>query len=144
MYVILTCRSLVSTDTDTDTFDTDTFGLALVLTQHEVGDVDGRLSTATTIGMAGVVALGTVTLQGGFHLPQVAPGWWGLAALTGGSKAFLTGKAILDLRSEKTEVKPYDPATCRLQLRASSAPRPQYGQLVSPSSSSSRLIIGSC
>ena len=59
-----------------------TFGLALVLTQHEVGDVDGRVRTATTMGMAGLVALGTVTLQGGFHLPQAATGWWGLAALT--------------------------------------------------------------
>ena len=59
-----------------------TFGLALVVTQHEVGDVDGRVRTATTMGMAGLVALGTVALQGGFHLPQAAPGWWGLAALT--------------------------------------------------------------
>lgn len=59
-----------------------TFSLALALTQHEVGDVDGRVRTATTMGMAGLVALGTVTLQGGFHLPQAAPGWWGLAALT--------------------------------------------------------------
>lgn len=59
-----------------------TFGLALVLTQHEVGDVDGRVRTATTMGMAGLIALGTVALQGGFHLPQAAPGWWGLAALT--------------------------------------------------------------
>ncbi len=59
-----------------------TFGLALVLTQHEVGDVDGRVRTATTMGLAGLVALGTVALQGGFHLPQAAPGWWGLAALT--------------------------------------------------------------
>ncbi len=59
-----------------------TFGLALVLTQHEVGNVDGRVRTATTMGMAGLVALGTVALQGGFHLPQAAAGWWGLAALT--------------------------------------------------------------
>ena len=59
-----------------------TFSLALVLTQHEVGDVDGRVRTATTMGMAGLIALGTVALQGGFHLPQAAPGWWGLAALT--------------------------------------------------------------
>ena len=44
--------------------------------------MDGRVRTATTMGMAGLVALGTVTLQGGFHLPQAAPGWWGLAALT--------------------------------------------------------------
>lgn len=58
------------------------FGLAMVLTQHEAGDVDGRVRTATTMAMAGLVALATVALQGGFHLPQAAPGWWGLAALT--------------------------------------------------------------
>ena len=59
-----------------------TFGLAMVLTQHEAGDVDGRLRTATTMAMAGLVALIAVALQGGFHLPQATPGWWGLAALT--------------------------------------------------------------
>jgi drug/metabolite transporter (DMT)-like permease len=59
-----------------------TFGLALVLTQHEVGDVDGRVRTATTMGMAALVGMGMVALQGGFHFPDAAPGWWGLAALT--------------------------------------------------------------
>jgi drug/metabolite transporter (DMT)-like permease len=59
-----------------------TFGLALVLTQHEAGDVDGRVRTATTMTIAGLVALTTVVLQGGFHLPQAAAGWGGLAALT--------------------------------------------------------------
>ena len=66
-----------------------TFGLALVLTQHEAGDVDGRVRTATTMGMAAIVALITVGVQGGFHLPQAPPGWWGLAALT-----FLYGTAF--------------------------------------------------
>ena len=59
-----------------------TFGLALVLTQHEAGGVDGRVRTATTMVMAGMVALIAVVMQGGFHLPQAAPGWWGLVALT--------------------------------------------------------------
>ena len=59
-----------------------TFGLALVLTQHEAGDVDGRVRTATTMVIAGMVALIAVVMQGGFHLPQAAPGWWGLVALT--------------------------------------------------------------
>lgn len=59
-----------------------TFGLAMVTTQHEAGDVDARVRTATTMSIAGIVALATVGLQGGFHLPQAAPGWWGLAALT--------------------------------------------------------------
>jgi drug/metabolite transporter (DMT)-like permease len=59
-----------------------TFGLALVWTQHEAGDLDGRLRTATTMGLVGVLALAAVGAQGGFHWPQAAPGWWGLALLT--------------------------------------------------------------
>jgi drug/metabolite transporter (DMT)-like permease len=66
-----------------------TFGLALVITQHEAGDVDGRVRTATTMTIAGLVALVTVTLQGGFHLPNAMAGWGGLAALT-----FLYGTAF--------------------------------------------------
>jgi drug/metabolite transporter (DMT)-like permease len=66
-----------------------TFGLALVLTQHEAGDVDGRVRTATTMTMAALVALTTVTLQGGFHLPNAPAGWGGLATLT-----FLYGTAF--------------------------------------------------
>lgn len=59
-----------------------TFGLALVLTQHEAGDLDGRVRTFTTLSMAGLIALAGVATQGGFSLPQAPPGWWGLAALT--------------------------------------------------------------
>ncbi|MDP3796920.1 MAG: DMT family transporter [Polaromonas sp.] len=59
-----------------------TFGLALVITQHEAADVDGRVRTATTMSIAGLVALSAVASQGGFHLPQQAAGWWGLSALT--------------------------------------------------------------
>ena len=66
-----------------------TFGLALVITQHEAADVDGRVRTATTMVMAGLVALAMVGVQGGFHLPQAPAGWWGLAALT-----FLYGTAF--------------------------------------------------
>ena len=66
-----------------------TFGLALVLTQHEAGDVDGRVRTFTTMTIAALVALVTVTLQGGFHLPTAPAGWGGLAALT-----FLYGTAF--------------------------------------------------
>ena len=66
-----------------------TFGLALVATQHEAGDVDGRVRTATTMVMAGLVALAMVATQGGFHLPQAPAGWGGLAALT-----FLYGTAF--------------------------------------------------
>ena len=59
-----------------------TFGLALVWTQHEAGDLDGRLRTATTMGLVGLLALAAVGAQGGFHWPQAAPGWWGLGLLT--------------------------------------------------------------
>ena len=59
-----------------------TFGLALVVTQHEAADVDGRVRTVTTLTLAGLVALVTVGAQGGFHLPQAPAGWWGLAVLT--------------------------------------------------------------
>jgi drug/metabolite transporter (DMT)-like permease len=66
-----------------------TFGLALVITQQETADVDGRVRTATTMAIAGLIALALVGTQGGFHLPQAAPGWYGLAALT-----FLYGTAF--------------------------------------------------
>jgi drug/metabolite transporter (DMT)-like permease len=66
-----------------------TFGLALVITQHEAADLDGRVRTATTMLTAGLVALVLVATQGGFQLPQAPAGWWGLAALT-----FLYGTAF--------------------------------------------------
>jgi len=59
-----------------------TFGLALVFTQHEAGDLDGRLRTATTMGQVALLALIGVAVQGGFHLPDAAAGWWGLVGLT--------------------------------------------------------------
>ncbi len=59
-----------------------TFGVALVLTQHEAGDVDGQVRTLTTMTTVGLFALVGVAVQGGFHLPQAAVGWWGLVALT--------------------------------------------------------------
>ena len=66
-----------------------TFGLAMILTQREAGDLDGRLRTASTMALTGLIALAVVAAQGGFHLPQATPGWWGLAALT-----FLYGTAF--------------------------------------------------
>ncbi|MBS0434942.1 MAG: DMT family transporter [Proteobacteria bacterium] len=59
-----------------------TFGLALVFTQHEAGDLDGRVRTAATMGQVALLALAGVAVQGGFHLPHDAAGWWGLAGLT--------------------------------------------------------------
>jgi len=66
-----------------------TFGLALVLTQHETGDLDGRLRTFSTMALVGVLAGLGATAQGGFHWPQAAIGWGALAALT-----FLYGTAF--------------------------------------------------
>ena len=66
-----------------------TFGLALVLTQHETTGLDGRLRTACTMILAGMVALAMVGAQGGVHLPFSTAGWWGLGALT-----FLYGTAF--------------------------------------------------
>jgi drug/metabolite transporter (DMT)-like permease len=58
------------------------FGLVLVLTQHEAADLDGRLRTAITMALVGVLALAAAIVQGGLHWPQAPAGWWGLAALT--------------------------------------------------------------
>ena len=69
-----------------------TFGLALVLTQHEAADVDGRLRTALTLAQVGLLAAAGVWWQGGPQLPvgpDAAAGWAGLAALT-----FLYGTAF--------------------------------------------------
>ncbi len=66
-----------------------TFGLALVLTQHEAADVDGRLRTFTTMGTVAVLALVVVLTQTGIHLPTASAGWWGLGMLT-----FLYGTAF--------------------------------------------------
>ena len=59
-----------------------TFGLALVLTQHEAGHLDGRLRTFTTMAGVGALALLGVAAQGGWQLPSAPAGWWGLGALT--------------------------------------------------------------
>jgi len=66
-----------------------TFGLALVVTQHEAADLDGRLRTATTMAIVAVMALAAAGTQGGLQFPQAPTGWWGLAGLT-----FLYGTAF--------------------------------------------------
>ncbi len=58
------------------------FGMALVLTQHGTVGVDGRVRTAVTMGLVGVMALVGVAAQGGPTLPATATGWWGLIGLT--------------------------------------------------------------
>jgi drug/metabolite transporter (DMT)-like permease len=59
-----------------------TFGLALILTQHEAGALDGRLRTASTLAMVAVLAGVGAVMQGGPHLPDASAGWAGLGALT--------------------------------------------------------------
>ncbi len=66
-----------------------TFGLALVITQHEAADLDGQLRTATTMAIVAVMALAGAATQGGLHWPHAAAGWAGLAVLT-----FLYGTAF--------------------------------------------------
>ncbi|WP_312260729.1 DMT family transporter [Limnohabitans sp.] len=66
-----------------------TFGLALVITQHEAADVDGRLRTFTTMATVAVLAAAVAASQSGLHLPTATAGWWGLGALT-----FLYGTAF--------------------------------------------------
>jgi len=59
-----------------------TFGLALVVTQHEAADVGGRLRTALTMAQVALLAAAGVAWQGGPHLPADGIGWLGLVALT--------------------------------------------------------------
>jgi len=66
-----------------------TFGLALVVTQHETADLDGRLRTTTTMAIVAVMALIATSVQGGLALPQAPMGWVGLLGLT-----FLYGTAF--------------------------------------------------
>ncbi|WP_382326914.1 DMT family transporter [Hydrogenophaga sp. UC242_50] len=66
-----------------------TFGMALVLTQHETSELDGRLRTATTMAIVAVMAMIAATAQGGLSLPTAPTGWWGLLGLT-----FLYGTAF--------------------------------------------------
>jgi drug/metabolite transporter (DMT)-like permease len=58
------------------------FGLAMALTQSYVAAVDGRVRSFMTMSIVGVLALGAVLTQGGFHWPSATAGWWGLALLT--------------------------------------------------------------
>lgn len=59
-----------------------TFALAMVITQHEVVDIDGRLRTAITLGTVTVLTALAALVTDGWSLPASATGWWGLAGLT--------------------------------------------------------------
>lgn len=58
------------------------FGVVLALTQHEVAALDGRVRTAFTMVVVGLLALLAAPWQGGLQWPRDAVGWSGLAALT--------------------------------------------------------------
>lgn len=58
------------------------FAAMLVLSQHEVADLDGRYRTAITMGVVGSLAAGTCLAQGGPQWPGAATGWWALAAVS--------------------------------------------------------------
>ncbi len=58
------------------------FGLALVLTQHEAGRLDGRVRTFGSMAVVAVVAMAAALAQGGLALPTAPAGWWGLGLLT--------------------------------------------------------------
>ncbi len=66
-----------------------TFALAMVVTQHEAADIDGRVRTAITLGMVTVLTSLLAFVTGSWSLPASATGWWGLAGLT-----FLYGTAF--------------------------------------------------
>ena len=59
-----------------------TFGLAMVLTQYEAGDLDGRLRTFTTMGQVAIWASLAAAFTGGWQLPVDGSGWLGLSLLT--------------------------------------------------------------
>lgn len=58
------------------------FGLVLAMTQHEVADLDGRLRTAISMLIVGVLALAGALAQGGLQWPSAPAGWGGLVALS--------------------------------------------------------------
>ncbi len=59
-----------------------TFALAMILTQHEAIDLDGRVRTALTMGMVVLLALVFAAVSGGWSLPHTSTRWWGLGGLT--------------------------------------------------------------
>ena len=53
--------------------------VAMILTQHEITALDGRVRSCTTLGMAGLVAIVSATVQGGLQFPSGATPDLGLA-----------------------------------------------------------------
>lgn len=68
------------------------FALVLLLTTRWMSDVDGRVRTFYTTGVAAVLVIAAGSATGAFAAPQDATGWIALAALT-----VLYGSAITSL-----------------------------------------------
>lgn len=68
------------------------FGAAMVLTQHWLVEIDGRLRSVLTMTVVGVITFIAGATGEGFHLPTDSTGWVGLALLT-----LLYGTAITAL-----------------------------------------------
>jgi drug/metabolite transporter (DMT)-like permease len=58
------------------------FGIAMVLTQHEAGDLDGRVRTLSTMTCVAILAWLMIGTQTGLHLPDASEGWLGLCMLS--------------------------------------------------------------
>ncbi|MGA1586397.1 MAG: DMT family transporter [Burkholderiaceae bacterium] len=58
------------------------FGLALVVTQYRVVQIDGQIRTATTMGLVSVIVGSVMMSQGGPQWPHDTAGWAGLVGLT--------------------------------------------------------------
>ena len=58
------------------------FGVAMVFTQHEAGDLDGRLRTFSTMTCVAILAWLAIGTQTGLHLPDAPEGWLGLGMLS--------------------------------------------------------------
>ena len=59
-----------------------TFGIAMVLTQNETKEIDGRVRTGLVMTMVGTFTLIGVEATGGLQWPHELAGWGGLAGLT--------------------------------------------------------------
>jgi drug/metabolite transporter (DMT)-like permease len=58
------------------------FGIAMVFTQHEAGDLDGRLRNFSTMTCVAILAWLMIGTQTGLHLPDAPEGWLGLCMLS--------------------------------------------------------------
>ncbi len=59
-----------------------TFGIAMVLTQNETKEIDGRIRTGLVMTMVGTFTFIGVEATGGLQWPHELAGWGGLAGLT--------------------------------------------------------------